>query len=496
MLIIHEPPAGEKKYDGYDVKVNGISVALPLCRVSAVPYNTEWPGHQRPIDQTEKAAFLSLESNDEVCITITYGTPPSEVTVRPLSRGVKATVNGNTATLTISSHGSYTVEADGHNHALHIFNNPIKSFEKYTKGSKTVLHYGAGVHFTGRVELDSDTTVLIDSGAYIYGSFCGICAENINICGYGVIDGSTEKRTDDDSLLPLDYYATIPSDRAAILDLISRRHSLDGILRFYDCKNIHVEGVIMRDSASFAAIAARCESVTFDNVKAIGMWRYNSDGIDLFNCQSCVIANCFLRCFDDCIALKGICGWDNENMENILIKNCVTWCDWGRNLEIGAETNAKTFQNIVFRGCDCIHGSSIFMDIHHHNRAHISHVTFEDINIEYTRHQLSDVYQSDMTAPYPPQSSINHPLLIGIPIYASGLFSKDGLNGDVKNVGFKNIRIFSDTPVTPAVMIRGLDSEHKVCGITLEGITLNGEPVTDQDILLYANEFAEDIHIK
>ena len=45
-------------------------------------------------------------------------------------------------------------------------------------------------------------------------------------------------------------------------------------------------------------------------------------------------------------------------------------------------------------------------------------------------------------------------------------------------------------------MIRGLDSEHKVCGVTLEGITLNGEPVTEHDIQLYANEFAEDIHIK
>ena len=496
MLIIHNAPSGEAKYCGYDVRINGVTALPSLCRVSAVPYNTEWPGHQRPLDQTEETGFLSFECDGEVNISITYSTPPSEITVRPLSRGVKAKIDGSIASFTLSELGAYTVEADGYHHALHIFLNPIKSFESYTDGAKTVLRYGAGIHRIGRVELPSDTAVIIDSGAYIYGSFCAVCAHNISICGYGVIDGSCEARDNESSLLPLDYYATIPHDRGEILDLIRRRHSLDGILRFYNCENIHVEGVIMRDSSTFAAIAARCKQVIFENVKAIGMWRYNSDGIDLFNCRDCVISHSFMRNFDDCIVLKGICGWDNENMENILVTDCVTWCDWGRNLEIGAETNADSFKNITFKNCDCIHGSSIFLDIHHHNRAHISDVIYENINIEYTRHQLSDVYQSDMSLPYPHGYKISHPLLIGIPIYASGLFSKDGKHGDVKHISFKNINIISDIPLRPVIMIRGLDTEHTVSDVTLSGLTLNGTPLRTSDIDLAVNDFAESIKLE
>lgn len=64
----------------------------------------------------------------------------------------------------------------------------------------------------------------------------------------------------------------------------------------------------------------------------------------------------------------------NKLNENILVERCVIWCDWGRALEIGAETNAPEYRNIIFRDCDIIHGSSVMMDIQHHNRAEIHHI--------------------------------------------------------------------------------------------------------------------------
>ena len=36
----------------YTVRINGIPVTPDTARVSAVPYNRRWPGHQRSIDQT------------------------------------------------------------------------------------------------------------------------------------------------------------------------------------------------------------------------------------------------------------------------------------------------------------------------------------------------------------------------------------------------------------------------------------------------------------
>ena len=40
---------------GYRVRVNGIDAPTDAARVSAMPYNRRWPGHQRTLDQTEGA---------------------------------------------------------------------------------------------------------------------------------------------------------------------------------------------------------------------------------------------------------------------------------------------------------------------------------------------------------------------------------------------------------------------------------------------------------
>ncbi len=495
MLVLTHPPVEELLYTHIRVTVNGIPARTPAARVSAMPYNTPWPGMQRPLDQTELAPVLSFSSDEAVTVTVTYENAPAEVLVRPLSKGVVASVEGVTATLTLPAPGAYTVEADGFHEALHIFFDPIRDFEPYAEGAKTLLRYGAGVHEIGRVELFSDTTVMIDRDAVLYGSFIAVDAENITVCGYGVMDGSREKRVSGDRLLPLEYHAPIPTDREEFLQFLADTRVLDGILRFYRCKSIRVEGVTLRDASTFALIPANCDGVLIDNVKTVGMWRYNADGIDLFNCQNAVIRNCFLRDFDDCIVLKGICGWDLRSMEHILVENCVTWCDWGRNLEIGAETNAPAFHDIVFRNCDCIHGSTVFCDIQHHNRAEICDVTFEDIRCEYTKYQLPDTIQTDMTAPFTPAIPARHPFLLAAPIFRMGLFAKDGLNGCIHDITFRNIQILTDGDVPkPAVWFVGVDGEHTVKNITVDGVYRDGVKLKRDEIEWNVNEFVENIH--
>ena len=497
-MLILTHPGNNDIYNPYKVKVNGISADTYRSRVSAIPYNTAWPGHQRPLDQTELCPVLSFSSDQKVKIDVTYTYTPSEVIVRPISKGVKADICNNKVSFELSESGSYTLEADGFHGALHIFFDEISDFEEYAKGKSTVIRYGAGVHNIGKKELFSDTTVIIDRDATIYGSFISVGCENVSVCGYGIIDGSLEERDDDSSLLPLDYYTPISYDKQDIFDLIEKNHVLDGIVRFYRCKNINVDGITMRDSSTFGLICASCENIQINNVKAIGMWKYNSDGIDLFNCKDAVIKSCFLRCFDDCIVLKGICGWDLVGIENILVENCVTWCDWGRNLEIGAETNAPYYKNIVFRNCDCIHASTIFCDIHHHNRAHISDVLFENIRCEYTKHQLSDTYQHNMDEPFVKAYPIRHPLLLTAAIYDMGLFSKDGLHGDISDVTFRDIKVFTDSDdiLYPIVVMTGLDEIHKIDNILIDTISRNGKKLEKNDIDWHINEYAHNVEFK
>ena len=56
MLKIYDVPDGEELSGLYTVRAGADVVPVRFCRVSAMPYNTVWPGHQRPLDQTEEAA--------------------------------------------------------------------------------------------------------------------------------------------------------------------------------------------------------------------------------------------------------------------------------------------------------------------------------------------------------------------------------------------------------------------------------------------------------
>lgn len=49
-----------------------------------------------------------------------------------------------------------------------------------------------------------------------------------------------------------------------------------------------------------------CTDVEIDNLKVVGQWRYNSDGIDVVNCSRVRVKDCFVRSFDDALVVKGL----------------------------------------------------------------------------------------------------------------------------------------------------------------------------------------------
>ena len=496
MFRIGRVPEEEKRFEGYTVRVNGESARLNCAQVSAMPYNTVWPGHQRPLEQTEPASFLSVESDEPLTIEVEYGFEPQEVVVRPLSEGVIASVDGKTARFTVVRQGQYTVEADGFHEALHLFVNPPTDFGVCAE-DENVIWFGPGVHHPGLVMLRSGQTAYIDRDAVVYGSFAAVCQENVRVCGYGIIDGSWEKRVTGDNFYLQDAARTLPGlDEEKLMEQLRVQRILWGGVKFWNCRNVRLEGCVIRDTATFAVIPGGCDGVLIDGAKTIGMWRYNSDGIDLINSRNALIRNCFVRDFDDCIVIKGVMGYDTLNNENITVENCVVWCDWGRALEIGAETCAPEYRNIVFHDCDVIHGSAVNLDIQHHNHALIHDILFSDIRIEYTKHQLGEVYQRDMTAPYPNPQPPSIPTPMGIYILGLGMFnSADYRNGSVRDVAFRKISMMVDEGVPqPVPEIRGLDAEHVVEHIVFSDITLNGKKLeTMEEALVRANEWTGDI---
>ncbi|MBR4941144.1 MAG: hypothetical protein IKZ19_04000, partial [Clostridia bacterium] len=487
MFRIHHPPKGEATVSDFKVILNGEETLPWFCRVSAMPYNTVWPGCQRPIDQTEIASFISFEMDSPVTVELEAAKDFEKIAIRPLSKNIKPSLSGRKIIFTLPAAGHYTVELDGSHNALHIFANPYTDFG-VDKNADNVIYYGPGVYDIGNMELEEGQILYVDGGAVLYGSVTAIHKENVGIVGYGVIDGSKEIR-DNDTLLLVYSIDEDLRDESILRRRLKETNCLNGCVRLYSCKNSSINGVITRDSSTFAVIIADCENIDCEWVKTIGMWRYNSDGIDTFNSRYIRIAYCFLRDFDDCVVLKGIGGWDKENQHHITVTGCTIWCDWGRGLELGAETCADEYHDILWLDCDLIHGCHIHIDLQNLDRARIHHMLVKNIRCEYAENEPEPMYQHDMNAPYEPQNHSWAPTLIASPIHF-GPWAWPKKLGSTDNIRFEDIYIIADHGVPmPQIAFSSEAEGNANRDIVIENVCRNGTRLKEEEITVRKSPF-------
>lgn len=470
MRLYSFPEEYEKKSKEYNVSCDGKNIDVYSCDVSAVPFNQVWPGYQRPPEQTEESAFLMLSSNEEVTLNITPQKSFEKVVVRPLSKGITPKTEYGTVTVSFLGVGQYTVEFDDSHNILTVFINPEKEFN-VDKESADVLYFGPGVHkFDDRITLSDNQTVFIDEGAVLYGAIEAVDKKNIKITGYGIIDNSYMERGDE-----INGCAALAPDT---------NKKLGNPIFLNRCENAHIEGVTIVNSSGWSIYLDGCTNVTVDNIKLIGQWRYNADGVDFCNCTNGVIRNSFLRTFDDCIVVKGFKLNNNLPVENILAENCVLWCDWGRNLEVGAETSAPYMKNITFRNCDIINGCHVMFDIQHGDKAKLSDVHFENIRIEYRARTDCPALQIAKDDKYVNSDDAHMPVLFEF-IAGTTMWSIDEKSGTLENVHVKEIKVITEDerlPMNPKIFVR--DDGNKISGVFIENITVNGKAQSSESLKL------------
>ena len=451
MALFYNFKGYERLSDDFAVSCDETSVDVLRCNVSAAPINQVWPGYERPIEQTEYTWFANIESNEAVTLKITPKASFESVTVRPLSKKIVPTINEKTVIITFPGAGQYSVEFDGVHHVLTVFINPQKDFG-INEGDKNVIYFGAGVHkIDDMLSLEDNQTVYLDRGAVVYGGFNANGKKNISVIGYGIIDNSLNGRGRNP-------------------------------IAFSHCKNATVEGVIAIDSGGWNMHFAGCENVIVDNIKLIGMWRYNSDGCDFTNCTNSCLRNSYLRNYDDCVVIKGLGGNKHLPVSNVYVENCVLWCDWGRGLEIGAETSSPSFSNVTFKNTDIIHGNWVMMDVQHGDRADISDITFENIRCEYEAKQMAPILQSYRGEMYKnPDENFLCPLMVVIT--KKNNYSVDDKVGNVSRVVFKDIQILSESGRMPPSSFDANAEGTVIDGITLQNIIFNGKKIDSLEAL-------------
>jgi hypothetical protein len=505
LTYINPIPVEEDASLDFVLTLNGAPAPLHRARVSAHPLNQVWPGYQRPKSQTELASFASWDQTGPVEVVAVSARPVQTVQVRPAASGIVPEVEGDTIRFTVARPGQYTLEVNGSAQALHLFANPPEE-NIPDPDDPTVRYFGPGVHCPGLIRLESGQTLYLAAGAVVYGAILAEKAENIVIRGRGILDGSK----------------------------IDRLDGLTALTCLYACRNVRIEGITLRDSPVFTLVPLASSQVRIRNVKIIGNWRYNSDGINFISCHDCLVENSFIRTFDDCICLKGyenfgpvlyrlqlVNGqWDGcftldgvtrrtftdlvrsecvyqcatASIHDIRIQSCVLWNDWGRALELGAETAVDEIRDILFEDCDIIHVSDVAMDVQNCDRALVRNIVFRDIRVEMDDGPRRLMLQTQPDQRYTASSDGHLPTLIVLE-NKKGYCSFDTERGRIRDVHFENIAVTA--PAMPPSRLTGCDASHSVEGVTITNLRLNDLPVAGLEAGCFTlNEFVRDVTLQ
>lgn len=440
----------------FSVSLDGRPLPVHAARTSAVPYNREWPGRQRPLDQTETSAFVSFDLDRPAVLSIVVdGLPtdrrqgvdvvPPRVEIRPREFAIPFTVRGNRIEIALDRPRLFTVEVNGYREALHVFANPPAAYAPVPNE----LRFGPGEHDAGRIFPKDGQTIVLEEGAVVYGAVFAFGAKDVRIVGRGILDASRMLRWDELKDRP-DH-----PEREALRAAGIPESGLRGLsaINVTGCRDVLVEGIVVRDAPFWTANVEKTDGIVFRNVKIVGQWRYNSDGIDLsWDTLHSLVEDCFIRSFDDCVVFR-------DGAADGIVRNNVLWCDWGKCLEVWTNGSApirriRFEDNHLIRRCSHIISLDAWLS---HPSALLEDISYDRTTIDLTGPQLVANYQFADDEPYPADPVREDPPF-GAFLSVSHPFDGGGTDVTYRNIHFRDIRVLGGAK--PRILLETSRIQH------------------------------------
>ena len=214
-------------------------------------------------------------------------------------------------------------------------------------GGRLIFHVGK--YITGTVYLKSNVTIHLKEGAVLMGSLnpfdydfreewtamiFAINQDSIAITGTGIIDGRGYGVSQ--KMISLIQKGVIKDDRFSNDRPYARIRPQN--IYFKGCNEIKIQGIQINNPASWNQQYDQCRNLLIDGIKVDSKNYWNNDGMDIVDCDSVIIRNCFIDASDDGICLK-------SHHPHFLCKNILIY-----NNTIRSSASAIKFGTYTFGG--------------------------------------------------------------------------------------------------------------------------------------------------
>ena len=456
LLTIYEGPKTMSSSSTASVSVNGYELF-----VYDVMVNHEHIWNANTIPSSTPMTYFDFSGSVKIEIRMPGLEQPVEsAAVLPSSAGIVPEVKDGTVTFSVTEPGQYTVVFNNNvNKALHLFANPPEE-NVPDRDDPDVYYIGPGEWVMDAIVLESNKTLYISGGAVLHSIISVPEAENVRICGRGIIDGS-------------DYPAWNQPGSSARVPV-----NLD------HAKNVSVEDIIVVNSNCWNINSYSCRNVTMNNVKVIS-GRQNGDGFTFQSCTDHTVTNCFARTWDDSLVLKNYSG----STKRITFRNCQIWTDLAQSMEIGYETDKgltldPEISEVLFEDITVLYNfHKPVISIHNSDDAFVHDITYRNITVE------NAFMQGD---------NGNNKELIEMTLANSSWSTVKDEFGSIDNVLIDGLSVLN-TPEgkIPRSRFAGHDEDHMITNVTLQHVTILGQPVSSpEDMKLSVDEYCSGITVR
>ena len=223
-----------------------------------------------------------------------------------------------------------------------------KAIDRCAAGEGGTVRLPAGTWLSGTIYLESNVTLLLDSGCTLLGSrnidhyahhrtplgeqpgendyhlwslIAGQDLEHVTIRGEGTIDGQGDAFRWKDRPRPKAIYLV-------------------------GCRDVVVENVKMRHAGSWMQHYRHCDRLTIRGINVFNHATYNNDGLNVDSSRDVTISQCTVDSDDDGIVLKSL---STRPCENVTITDCKisSHCN---SIKMGTESGGG-FKNITVTNC-------------------------------------------------------------------------------------------------------------------------------------------------